>query len=33
MLKHKQAKPNPKRHQILKTNPKLYKVDGLKNLK
>jgi hypothetical protein len=33
MIKHKQAKPNPKRLKILKENPKLYAKDGLSNLK
>ena len=38
MIKHNQAKPNPKRRQLLKENIKKYKKgsfksDGLSNLK
>jgi len=33
MIKHNQARPNPKRHKILRENPKFYGKDGLKDLR
>ena len=33
MIKHKQARPNPKRNKILRENAKFYGKDGLTNLR
>ena len=33
MIKHKQARPNPKRNKILRENAKIYGKDGLTNLR
>ena len=32
MLKHKKAKPSPKRWEILEQNPKMYEEDGLNSI-